>query len=148
MNLRKSFRNRLLLPFYVVATMFTSTAHARADVVVVVSSTSPITHISSEQISNIFLGKISIFPNGVRAIPVDQTEGSEIREEFYSRVINKTSAQLNAYWAKAIFSGDSFPPMLLHNNIAVRKSIANDPNIIGYMDRSAVDSSVRVIFEP
>ncbi len=36
----------------------------------------------------------------------------------------------------------------LESNVAVRKAVAKNPNAIGYIDKSAVDRSVRVILEP
>lgn len=123
-------------------------ASASAEVVVVVSAASTITRLAPENIAKIFLGKVTTFPNGVNAVPVDQAEGSAIRNEFYAKVARKNSSQLTAYWAKVIFTGDGFPPKQLDGNMAVRKAVANDPNTIGYIEISAVDSSVRVILEP
>ena len=125
--------------------MSTVTASAHADVVVIVSAKSPITSLTAEQTARIFLGKASSFPDDGDAIPIDQAEGSAIRDEFYSKVVHKNSSQLSAYWAKVIFTGDGRPPEKLESNVAVRKAVANNPNAIGYIDKSAVDKSVRVI---
>ena len=124
------------------------TANAQTNVVVVVSSKNPITSLTAEQTTKIFLGKVVTFPNGQTAFPIDQPEGSAIRDEFYSKVTHKNPSQLTAYWAKVIFTGDGRPPMLLADNIAVRKAIAKNPNAIGYIDKSAVNRSVRVVLEP
>lgn len=123
-------------------------ANASADVVVIVSADSDITRLTPEQATKIFLGKIDTFPNGNRAVPVDQAEGSAARDEFYSKVVHKNSSQLTAYWARIIFTGDGRPPKLLEGNAAIRKAVADNPDAIGYIDRSAVDSSVRIILEP
>jgi len=123
-------------------------ANASADVVVVISARSTVTHLTAEQITRIFLGKTETFPNGGKAVPIDQAEGNAIRDEFYSKVVNKSSSQLTAYWARIIFTGDGHPPKLLEGNTSVRKAVADNPNTIGYIDESAVDSSVRVILAP
>jgi ABC-type phosphate transport system substrate-binding protein len=137
-------RNRLTLPLLLALTMISAGAHA--DVVVIVSAKSRITDITAEQTARIFLGKISTFPNNGNAVPIDQAEGSPVREEFYSKVVHKTSTQLAAYWAKIIFTGDGRPPEILGSNAAVRKAVADNPNAIGYIDKSAVNKSVRVIW--
>lgn len=142
MGPKKVFLNGLALPLFLVA------ASASADVVVIVSANSTITRLTPEQATRIFLGKTDSFPNGSHAIPVDQAEGNAARDEFYSKVANKNSAQLTAYWAKIIFTGDGRPPKLLGGNIAVKNAVADSPNAIGYIDKSAVDSSVRVVLEP
>jgi ABC-type phosphate transport system substrate-binding protein len=124
------------------------TANEQTDVVVVVSSKNPITSLTAEQVTKIFLGKVVTFPNGQTAFPIDQPEGSAIRDEFYTKVAHKNPSQLTAYWAKVIFTGDGRPPMLLVDNIAVRKAIGKNPNAIGYIDKSAVNRSVKVVLEP
>jgi len=138
------FRN-CLAPFLAMS-MYA--ASACADVVVVVSAKSAITHLTAEQVTKLFLGKTATFPNGGNAVPIDQAEGSSIRNEFYSRIANKTPSQISAYWTKIIFTGDGYPPKQLEGNLDVRNTVANNPNAIGYIDRSVVDSSVRVILAP
>lgn len=123
-------------------------ASALADVVVVVSAKSPITSLTAEQTAKIFLGKVDTFPNNDNVLPIDQAEGNAIRDEFYAKVTNKNSAQLKAYWSKIIFTGDGQPPKLVEGDVAVRKAVAKNPNAIGYIDKSTVDSSVRVILIP
>lgn len=142
MKPKKILFNGLLLPLVLFA------ASAYADVVVIVSAGNAITRMTPEQVTRIFLGKTNTFPNGNRAVPIDQAEGNATRDEFYSKVANKNSSQLTAYWARIIFTGDGRPPKLLGGNIAVRNAVADNPNAIGYVDKSAVDSSVRVILEP
>jgi ABC-type phosphate transport system substrate-binding protein len=139
-------RTCLSLPLFLVLSIFTVSAHA--DVVVIVSAKSPITNLTAEQTARIFLGKVSSFPDDRDAVPVDQAEGSTIRDEFYLKVVHKNSSQLSAYWAKVIFTGDGRPPEKLESNVAVRKAVAKNPNLIGYIDKSAVDKSVRVILVP
>ena len=124
------------------------TASAHADVVVIVSAKSPVTSLTAEQTARIFLGKANSFPDDGDAVPIDQAEGSAIRDEFYSKVVHKNSSQLSAYWAKVIFTGDGRPPEKLESNVAVRKAVAKNPNAIGYIDKSAVNKSVRVILAP
>jgi ABC-type phosphate transport system substrate-binding protein len=139
-------RNCSALPLLLA--MSTVTARAHADVVVIVSAKSPITSLTAEQTARIFLGKVSNFPDDGDVVPIDQAEGSAIRDEFYSKVVHKNSSQLSAYWAKVIFTGDGHPPEKLESNVAVRKAVANNPNAIGYIDKNAVNRSVRVILAP
>jgi hypothetical protein len=44
-----------------------------ADVVAVVSSASAVTTLSKAQLTDIFLGKVSRFPDGTLAIPIDSS---------------------------------------------------------------------------
>ena len=125
-----------------------SAANAHAEVVVIVSAKSPVTSLTPEQTARIFLGKTSEFPGDGDAVPIDQAVGSDIRNEFYARVVRKNPSQLAAYWAKIIFTGDGRPPEIVDGNAAVRKAVAKNPNAIGYIDKSAVNRTVRVILAP
>jgi len=123
-------------------------ASAYADVVVVVSANSTVTRLTPEQVTNIFLGKTDVFPNGIKAVPIDQAEENPIRNEFYLKVSSKSSSQLSAYWTKIIFTGNGFPPKILNDDVSVKKAVANNPNAIGYIDKNEADKSVRVILVP
>jgi len=116
-----------------------------ADVVAVVSTTSPVTVLSKNQVVDIFLGRASRFPNGQPARPIDQAEGSAVRDEFYAKVAGKAAPQVKAHWAKIIFTGRGHPPEEAPNSVEVKKLIVKNPNAIGYIESNLVDGSVRVL---
>ena len=119
-----------------------------ADMVIVVSAKSPLTVLSKTQLVDIFLGKSNRFPDGSRAVPIDHSEGSALRDEFYSAFAGKSPAQVKAYWAKIIFTGRGQPPQTAGDSVEARKLVAANAQAIAYIDRSAVDSSVKVIAPP
>jgi ABC-type phosphate transport system substrate-binding protein len=121
---------------------------AAADVVAVVSSTSTVTALSKAQVADIFLGKVSRFPNGSPAIAIDHVEGSAERDEFYVTYAGKSPAQIKAHWAKIIFTGRGQPPKAAPNDDEVRKLTAANPQVVSYLERSAVDSTVRILTQP
>jgi ABC-type phosphate transport system substrate-binding protein len=121
---------------------------ATADVVAVVSSTSAVTTLSKTQLTDIFLGKVSRFPDGSPAIPIDQEEGSPVREEFYLTYAGRSPAQVKSYWAKIIFTGRGQPPKAVSNSVDVRRLLAANPQAISYVERSAVDASVKILVQP
>jgi ABC-type phosphate transport system substrate-binding protein len=120
-------------------------ASASAEVVAVVSSKSPITALSKSQVADIFLGKVSRFPDGILATPIDQIEGSIERDEFYAKIADRSPAQITAYWSKIIFTGRGQPPPAVSNGVEMKKRIAANPSAIGYIDAKLVDDSVRVL---
>jgi ABC-type phosphate transport system substrate-binding protein len=125
-----------------------SSAMTHADVVAVVSAKSPITALSRDEVSALFFCKMNHFPNGTQAFPIDQAEGSAVREEFYGKIIGKTAAQIKAYWSRIIFTGRGQPPPSVANSIELKKRISGNPGAIGYIERDMVDDSVRVVFVP
>ena len=122
-----------------------SASAACAEVVVIVSTKNPITALSAEQASDLFLGNASTFAGGSQAVPIDQVEGSPARDEFYAKAASKSPSQLKAYWSKVIFTGKGRPPKEVPDSAAVKKLVADNPNIIAYIDKSAVESSVKVV---
>jgi ABC-type phosphate transport system substrate-binding protein len=112
---------------------------ASAEIVVIVSKQNPATRMFSEQASQFFLGKSNLFT------PVDQADGSAIRNEFYHKVADKDAAQVKALWSKLVFTGKATPPKEYGNSADVKKAVAADPKAIGYIDKSAVDDTVKVI---
>jgi hypothetical protein len=121
---------------------------AGADVVAVVSAKSQVMALNPNQISDIFLGKTNTFPNGGQAVPIDLTEGTPARDEFYANLTGKSAAQIKAHWSKIIFTGRGLPPKEVLNGNEVKRRLAENPNAISYIDQTMVDSSVRVLYSP
>ena len=118
---------------------------AMGDVVAVVSARSTVTTLSKSQVADLFLGRANRFPNGVRAIPIDQVDGSVVHDEFYAKFADKTAAQLKAYWSKIIFTGRGQPPPAVSNSVEMKRRLIENPAAIGYMEQNLVDSSIRVV---
>jgi ABC-type phosphate transport system substrate-binding protein len=115
------------------------------EVVAVVSAKNPVTTLSKSQVTDIFLGKANRFPDGTPAVPIDQIEGSAARDEFYATFAGKSAAQLKAHWSKIIFTGRGQPPMAVSNGIEVKKHLVETPNAIGYIEKTLVDGSVKIL---
>jgi ABC-type phosphate transport system substrate-binding protein len=116
-----------------------------ADLVVIVSSRSPVSALRPDQVAAIFLGQTARFPDGVEAVPLDQPLGSKLRDEFYERVASKTPVLLKAHWSKMVFTGRGQPPAEAPDSAAVRRRVAENPELIGYIERGALDASVRPV---
>jgi ABC-type phosphate transport system substrate-binding protein len=120
-------------------------AGASADVVAVVSAKNDVQALTLDQLTDIFLGRVSRFPNGLLAVPIDLREGSPERDQFYARITGKTPAQIKAYWSKIIFTGRGQPPRALPTDVDVKKFIAANAGAIGYIDAALLDGSVRAL---
>jgi ABC-type phosphate transport system substrate-binding protein len=131
---------RLLL-----ATVLLAGAACRAEVVVIVSARNPVKTLSGEQAADLFLGKSADFPNGLHAVPIDQNEGSPVRDAFYLKTSGKAPAQMKAHWARMLFTGRGQPPVESGDNAAIKRLVAENPNLIGYIERNALDPSVRAV---
>jgi ABC-type phosphate transport system substrate-binding protein len=122
-----------------LAVLVVGAGMAHADVVVVVSAKSTTTTLTADEISQIYLGKSK------SKKPVE-TSGTPIRSQFYSKVAGKDEAQVKAIWSKLVFTGKATAPKELPTSAEVVKVVAADPEAIGYIDKSAVDSSVKIVY--
>jgi ABC-type phosphate transport system substrate-binding protein len=155
MSILNSFHvrlRRLILASTILGILiFTTGAHAEPEiaaadsVVVVVSATSSVSAISKLHLADLYLGRTARFQNGTPATPIDQRSGSTMRVEFTETFLNRSEAQMKAHWSKIIFTGRGRPPREASSDAAVRDIVARDPQAIGYIDASLVDSRVRVV---
>lgn len=114
-----------------------------SQIVVIVHPTNA-NELNKSSISRIYTGKAKSFPNGEQAIPITQGESSTT-DIFNKSVLNKSSSQLKAYWSKLIFTGKGTPPKVVESDAEIIKLVATNPNVIGYVNKSSVNDSVKVI---
>jgi hypothetical protein len=95
---------------------------------------------------NIFLGRFRQLPSGITAQPIDLPV-SPVRAQFYRALVNKEPAEINAYWARLIFSGRTSPPIQTEQPEEVIKALRANPGGIAYMERSKVSSREKIVFE-
>jgi ABC-type phosphate transport system substrate-binding protein len=125
----------------------TASLIASAETAVIVAANNANGAIDKTTVSKIFLGKTKSFPDGSQAVPIDQDDGSAVRENFNSSILGKSSSQLKSYWSRLIFTGKGTPPKQLGTDADVKSLVSSNPNMIGYIDSSAVDSSVKVVLK-
>ena len=97
-------------------------ALAHAGVVVVVSAKSDVGALTQAQVSQIFLAKSLALPGGGTAVPIDQDEGSAVRNAFYRQVTGKDAAQMKAYWSQLMFTGKAQKPKKVAGDEAVKRA--------------------------
>jgi ABC-type phosphate transport system substrate-binding protein len=131
-----------------VATLLFFALHAAsAGVVVVANPGLSVSSVTAAQVSDIFLGKMTKLADGTQLTVIEHQDGDPIKAEFYDKVVGKNPSQLKAYWAKIVFTGEGVPPKEYNGDMAVKAFVAQTPGAIGYLSDTAVDSSVKVIFE-
>ena len=111
---------------------------------VIVNPSNPLTSISYENVSRIFLKKTTKFPNGRSASPVELPGNSAIREHFSQDVHGKSASAVDAYWKQLIFSGRDIPP-LQKNESGVLDFVRSNEDAIGYVSATADTSRLKVV---
>ncbi len=125
--------------------VWAGSAPAHAALAVIVHPSNSMSGISADQAADIYLAKVGVFPNGKRAIPVDQASNNAARKKFYSAVIKKEESALRVYWSKLLFTGKAQPPRDIGDDADVKSWVAANPDAIGYVDGKFVDSTVKVL---
>jgi subtilisin family serine protease len=119
------------------ATLALASAANAGDVVVVMAAgASP---PSKEVIANVYLGR------STELKPLDLPESSAAHQYFYKKATDRDAAQVKAVWSRITFTGQGKPPKELADAAAVKKAVAADPKAIGYILKSDLDSTVKVI---
>jgi len=95
--------------------------------------------LSKDQVADIFLGK------DPSHTPVDQNEGAPIYADFYKKATGRDTAQVKSVWSRIVFTGKGQAPKQLPDSAAVKKAVAADPKAVGYIEKAAVDGSVKVV---
>lgn len=95
--------------------------------------------LTKEQVADVFLGK------DTHLSPVDQPESSPLRVSFYKAATGREPAQVKTAWSRLVFSGKAQPPKEVADSAAVKKLVAADAKAVGYIEKSAVDASVKVL---
>jgi ABC-type phosphate transport system substrate-binding protein len=120
-----------------LTTMFLTSA--RAELVVIVNPRSPAASMTPEEVADVYLGKNASFA------PVDLPESGAARADFYKKVAGKDSAQVKALWARLVFTGRMQPPKEVSSSSEALKYVAGNDKAIAYIEKSAVDSSVKAV---
>lgn len=95
--------------------------------------------LTKDQVADIFLGK------NLSMTPVDQVSTAPVRTEFYRRATGRDPTQIKAVWSRLVFSGKAQLPKELPDSASVKRAVASDPKMIGYIDKAEVDGSVKVL---
>jgi ABC-type phosphate transport system substrate-binding protein len=119
----------------ILAAVAVANAHGQEIVVIVNPAAAP---ISKEQLADLYLGRIGAWT------PIDQAPDSLIYAQFYKKVTGRDSAQVKAIWSRILFTGRGLPPKQFLDSAAVKKAVAANPKAVGYIEKSAVDASVKV----
>jgi ABC-type phosphate transport system substrate-binding protein len=113
---------------------------------VVVNADSKLRAISRDDLSRVFLGKLTLWEGaGTRVAPAMLDESSTLGQAFLEEAIKKSVDQYRAYWKRQLFSGGGTPPKVYKKSSEVLDYVARNPGGIGVVETGAADARVRVI---
>jgi ABC-type phosphate transport system substrate-binding protein len=116
-----------------------------AEVVVIANKDNLVKLLTKKQVIDIYMGRTSLFPDGQAALPIDQETDSPIRKLFYRSLVNKTVNEINAYWARLIFSGRATPPQTIDSAQSIIEFIKDNKAAIAYIRKEELTDDVKVV---
>jgi ABC-type phosphate transport system substrate-binding protein len=139
------YLNRLMVSALLLTPILAPLTHAEVAVIVSINNGNSYTSIDKDLVERIFLAKVKNFPDGTVVKPLNLKQGHYLRDEFNSGFLSKTESQLSRYWSRLRFSGKGKLPQEAQTVEEVKALVANNPNLIGYIDSMDVDDSVKVV---
>ncbi|SKA58934.1 hypothetical protein [Enterovibrio nigricans] len=136
---------KLILALLTYLTLFWAST-SQAGLVVVVHQDNPIESLSSRQIMDLYMGRYTAYPNGATADTTDLPDNSPLREDFYNRLVGKSVAQINAYWARLLFTGKAEPPQAKPSEQDVVNYVRENRSAIAYIKESNLADGLKVVF--
>ena len=112
---------------------------------VVVNAQNPVSALPASEVSRIFMGRATRWPTGELIEPVDQTDGSAVRERFVSDIHHRDGAALSSYWQQQIFAGKDVPPPAMATDAEILAYVRQHPGAIGYIAAETPSDRVKVI---
>ncbi len=140
------FRSRSRAAAHVLAgaCLFAALSALANGLVVIAHPESGVAQLSRTQVIQYYTGRSKSMPDGE---PVTMIDVEPARARFYQALLGRDVAEIDAYWARLKFSGQTLPPMLVLNDEAALDRVARQRNAIAYINENNVDKRVRVVFK-
>jgi hypothetical protein len=119
--------------------------HAHADFYLVVQAGNPQRALTQKQAVDLFMGHTRSFSNGEFALVFDLPRDSPQRAAFYQALTGMSQAQVNSYWSRLMFSGQSMPPQPLPDESAMVDIVKRNPSAIGWLSKEPADRLLRTL---
>ena len=116
-----------------------------ADIYVVVPGASSVKAMSQKEVQALYMGRTRAFPDGGFALPFDLPRDDPARAAFYRALTGMSVAEVNSYWARLMFSGQTMPPQPLPSEAAMLDVVRRNQSAIGYLPQAPADASLRVV---
>jgi ABC-type phosphate transport system substrate-binding protein len=117
-------------------------ASALAEIVIIVNANNKLKKIELSNLQDIYMGKMQAFADESMALPIDQ---AKLRVEFYEKLTQRPIEQINAYWARIMFSGEASPPRIMSDDASVISTVKENPGAIGYVSKESVSKGVKTL---
>ena len=112
---------------------------------IVVHADNPVSSLTRDKLSKLFLKRVTNWDNGQAVLPVDLGDSSPVREAFSKQVHGKSLSAVRAYWQQRIYSGADVPPPQVGSDAEVIAYVRAHPGAVGYVSPATSDPVVKVV---
>ncbi len=120
-------------------------AAARADFYLVVNAANPERSLSTKAAIALYMGRSRAFSNGEFALMLDLPRDHPRRAAFYEALTGMSVAQVNSYWSRLMFSGQSVPPQAVPDEAAMLSVLRRNPGALGWLGREPGEPGLRTV---
>lgn len=132
-----------LLPL-VLALLLAGAARAADSLLVIAHPGVAAASMSTDELSAIYLLKVTAWPDGDNIVPVNREASSSTRALFSEAVLRQPPARLATYWNQMHFKGRA-PPLVQGSDQAVLAFVQNVPGAIGYVNAAVQPRNVKIL---
>ncbi len=118
--------------------------HGDERIAVVVGRDSVVAAVTQDTLRDVYLRRQRLWPDGLRAVPINLPAGNPVRERFSHIVLGRSPQELVSYWNARYFEG-IMPPAVLSSAAAIRAYLNAEPGAIAYLAAEDVDDSCRTL---
>ena len=134
----------LFIGLLLMVSAFSATADS---LVVIAHPNSGISFFKRTELVNLYMGRTKKLPSGITALPIDLPNNFIQKESFYRQLVNKPLPEIQAYWARLLFTGQATPPRQADSMDEVLDLVSHNEGAIAYINSSVVNPSVKIVFE-
>lgn len=142
---RRFWKHRHFAALAVGFAAFSGPASA-AEVVLVTAINSRISILSTDEASQLYLGRRTTLEDGTQVSLYDLPIGPT-RDRLYTLLTGKNPSQIRAYWSRQVFTGRALPPREASSQADLPTLLLNDPTAIGYLPDGPLDPRLRVLLK-
>jgi ABC-type phosphate transport system substrate-binding protein len=110
---------------------------------IIVNRSNKFESLNRTKVAAMFMGKISRWPWGAEAIPIDLRDSSAIKSAFVKAILKSSFEELKVYWIDQKITTNVNPPFQAVDGRAAKLLVASKPGAIAYIPRELVDESVK-----
>tara|TARA_Y100001956_G_scaffold14743_1_gene13996 strand:+ start:4010 stop:4408 length:399 start_codon:yes stop_codon:yes gene_type:complete len=105
-------------------------------------------NLRSNQVKMLYRGRLSHI-NGIPARLMDLPKSSNLRNQFYKELLNKSPSQMSAIWAKQTFSGKALAPFEIKNESKneITSWLKHNENGVAYVPTHLIPEDAYVIYQ-